>query len=895
MGVQREPLILSDGTSARVRRARPTDAEFVAAFIERIAGEAGGARPFLSPSREPLSMAEVCDASDPRRRLTLLAIRTVGTEDRIVGAAGYRALDERTAEIGLGVDETFRGKGLATRLVERLAVAAAHHGFVHFKATADAGHRALLEVLRRSGFPQAERQAEGVVEFDFTVMPHAEGRRATEMRDRVATATSIRPFFHPRAVAVIGASRDPASLGYRTLHALVVNRFQGPVYAVNPHATSIGSFPSFPSVAALPTPVDLAIILVPKQHVAAVVDDCAAGGVRAVVVITAGFAETGEEGKRRQRDLLKKVRGYGMRMVGPNCMGLLNAEPDVRLTATFSPILPPAGNVAMSSQSGALGLAVLAAADQLGIGLSTFVSVGNKADVSGNDLIEYWEEDDRTEVILLYVESFGNPRRFARIARRVGRSKPIVAVKSGRTGAGKRAAGSHTAALAGSDVAVDALFRQTGVIRAGTMEEMFDLALLLSSQPLPRGRRVGVVTNAGGPAILCADACEGRGLEITELSKALRAELASFLPAEASTTNPVDMIASAGAAEYRRAVGLLLDSDEVDALVVIYAPIDAADLAPVEEAIHEAMDAAEAPCKPVVAVLMGEGGRGMTRGLRRGVPCYQFPEAAARVLGTVADYAAWRERPPGQPVELKGFDVGAARDLCRRVLAERGAGWLSASEAREVLGTAGLPLLEERVALDSEEAVRAAEAIGFPVALKLVSRTLVHKTDVGGVELDVPDAKGVRDAVARIRARLAEAGQANAFEGVLVQPMLAEGVEVMAGMTEDPVFGPLVAFGLGGIHVEVLGDTVFRVAPLTDQDAAEMVNGIRGRPLLEGFRGHPPADKAALEDLLLRVSRLAEDVPEIDDFDLNPVFALAPGQGCRIVDARIHVAPTSPD
>ncbi len=867
-----EAVILKDGSTVHLRPARGADLPLLEAFLAAM----GRAAELAGAAREV----------DPARALTLLALRTRGGAARLVGAAVYVQAGPGLATAHLGVEPGFRGQGLATRLVERLAMAAALHGIRRLRIPDAAANAALLDVLRHAGFALAASGAGEAVEIDLAAAPDAGSRSHAELRDRLATAASIRPFFHPRAVAVVGASREAGSLGYRTLTALVANRFEGPVYAVNPHARHVGPFPAYRSVRDLPAGVDLAVLLVPKARVLEAVDECAAAGVRALVVITAGFAETGPGGRALQDELLARVRGHGMRLVGPNCMGLLNADPAVRLNASFAPVFPPPGNVAMSSQSGALGLAVLATAQDLGIGMSSFVSVGNKADVSGNDLLQYWEDDERTAVVLLYVESFGNPRRFARIARRLGRRKPIVAVKSGRTGAGKRAAGSHTAALAGSDAAVDALFHQTGVIRAATLEEMFDLALVLSSQPLPRGPRVAILTNAGGPAILCADACEANGLTIPPLSDAVRAGLARLLPPEGSTHNPVDMIASAGPALYREATRLLLEAPEVDALVVIYAPIEAADLAPVEEAIHAAV-AAGPGRKPVLACLMGEGGRGAPRQLRRGIPCYVFPEAAARVLGKVEAYARWRRAPPG--VAAAPADLGAARAFVRERRAAGGPGWLGMADTARLLELAGLPGLPGALAADADEAVRLAAGLGRPVALKLASRLLVHKTDVGGVELGLTGEPAVRAAHARLLERARAAGALAGLDGVWVQPMLAGGVEVMAGMTEDPVFGPVVAFGLGGIHVEVLGDVVFRVTPLTVQDAAEMVRGIRGRRLLEGYRGDRPADLKALEAVLLRISQLVDDIPEIDDLDLNPLLALPPGEGCRLIDARVRL------
>jgi len=712
------------------------------------------------------------------------------------------------------------------------------------------------------------------------------------------TATaSLQLFFRPRSVAVVGASREPSSIGYRLLDALLANRFHGPVYPVNPNASAVGTLRAYPSARELPEPVDLAVIAVPREAVLGVVDDCAARGVRALVVITAGFAEVGDEGRALQQALLDKVRGYGMRMVGPNCMGLLNTDPAIRLNATFAPVVPPQGRVALSSQSGALGLAILASARRLHLGLSTFVSVGNKADVSTNDLLEYWEEDEATSVILLYLESFGNPRRFARIARRVSRSKPIVAMKAGRTLAGKRAAGSHTAALASNEVAVDALFRQSGVIRAETLDEMFDIAATLGSQPLPRGRRVAVITNAGGPGILCADTCEAGGLVLPDLSDETKARLREFLPPAASVANPVDMIASAGPDHYRRTIETVLAAAEVDALVAIYLPLDQSAMAPVVDAIREGIAAGRAAGgsgKPVVACLMtAEGVNTLLDVGNEQIPAYGFPESAARVLSKVASYAEWRSRPLGTIPDFKDVRPESARTVCRKALHERGAGWLSTEETRTVLTVMGLPIAPGGVARTADEAESLAQALGFPVAVKLASHQLVHKTEIGGVHLNLMSEAAVRQAYDKIRDRLLQENNLAAMEGVLVQPMFSGGVEVMAGVTQDPLFGPLVAFGLGGIHVEILGDVRFRITPLTDRDAAEMVREIRGARLLEGYRGHPAADTAALEDLLLRLARLVEEIPEIKELDLNPIFALPPGEGCRIVDARIRVEGTA--
>ncbi|HLN09707.1 MAG TPA: acetate--CoA ligase family protein, partial [Xanthobacteraceae bacterium] len=696
--------------------------------------------------------------------------------------------------------------------------------------------------------------------------------------DRVATTASLVPFFRPKSVAVVGASRDPASIGYRVLEALVQNRFQGPVYPVNPKAAVVGCIRAYPSVRELPEPVDLAILTVPREVVLGVVDDCAARGVRALVVITAGFAEADARGRDLQKELLAKLRSHGLRMVGPNCMGLLNTDPAVQLNASFSPIFPPHGRVAMSSQSGAMGLAILAAAQRFNLGMSTFVSVGNKADVSGNDLLQYWEEDDNTDVILLYLESFGNPRRFARIARRVSLRKPIVALKSGGSKAGQRAAGSHTAALAAREVAVEALFRQTGVIRTETLEEMFDLAAALGGQPLPRGRRVAIVTNAGGPAIICTDACESGGLAIPELSAATKSQLAAFLPPAASLGNPVDMIASAPPEHYKRVIETVLACDEVDAAIVIYIPVGLADTDAIARAVREGVAAGRAKGgagKPVMTCMMTDRARSAIEADGERLPVYAFPEAAARTLGKVAAYAAWRAQPPGVIPDFDDLDLPAARDICRNALAQRGGGWLSAAETRAVLQAMRLPVPAGGVAATPDEAVHLAGQAGYPVAVKLASQRLVHKTEIGGVHLNLADADAVRRAFQEIRDRIARENQLDAMEGVIVQPMIAGGIELMVGMTQDPLFGPLIAFGLGGVLVEILADVCFRVTPLTDRDAADMITSIRGYRLLQGYRGKPAADVDAVQEVLLRVSRLVEEIPDIIELDLNPTFALA--------------------
>jgi acetate---CoA ligase (ADP-forming) len=707
--------------------------------------------------------------------------------------------------------------------------------------------------------------------------------------------------FRPRSIAVIGASRDADSIGGQIFHNLLSHGFEGPVYPVNPRSPVVQSVHAYARVADLPDPVDLAVVVVPAALVLEALEACGKKGVRAAVIISAGFKETGAAGASLERAAVEIARRYDMRLVGPNCLGVLNTEPAVRMDATFAPPYPPAGSVAFSSQSGALGLAILEYASQLNVGISHFISVGNKADVSGNDLLEYWEHDPGTRVILLYLESFGNPRRFLEVARRVARRKPIVAVKSGRTRAGMRAASSHTGSLAGADTAVSALCLQSGVIRTDTLEELFDVAMLLNSQPVPRGHRVAVLTNAGGPGIMASDALESRGLEVPSLADSTVNALHAFLPPEASTRNPVDMIASATPGNYEKAVRLLLEDPNVDALLVVYVPPTPTGANDVARAIVRANEAVKTErrargetLKTVLSCFMGT--HGVPEGLRSlqeaHVPSYVFPESAAIALAHAVGYGRWLGTPAGRAPEFADIDHAGAAAIVAPAARRAGPGeavWLETDEVMRLLAAYGVRMPGAGRASSADEAARAARALGFPVALKLVSERITHKTDVGGVVLGLRDETAVRDAFATIERNLEQRGQRAEMEGVLVQPMVEGGIEVIVGITRDPAFGPLVMFGLGGVQVELLKDVVFRVTPLTDLDAHQMVRGVRGARLLDGYRGAPPGDAPALEEVLLRLSQLAGDHPAIVEMDLNPLRVMEPGSGCIALDARIAV------
>jgi acetyl coenzyme A synthetase (ADP forming)-like protein len=887
-------VILRDGTLAIVRVTGPADRDALRRFFHDLSPESHRRRFFTLADPAETLLESFCDSGNLSRQATLVALRLAGDELRPIAVGSYLDLGDAAAEAAFAVSDPFQGRGLGTILLERLATMATANGFRRFEATVLPDNAAMLEMFHESGFEIRSKSDRGCITVLLSLCPTSESVAAADRRLRLATVASIRPLLTPRNVAVVGASRDPGGIGARVLHAVVDGGFAGNVYPINPHAAELEGLRCYGSIGDAPHDVDLALIAVPAPAVLGVANQCAAAGVKALVVITAGFAEIGDAGRARQQQLVQAVRGHGLRMVGPNCMGLLTTAPDVRLNASFSPVVPPAGRVAFSSQSGALGLAILELARERQVGLSSFVSVGNKADVSSNDLLEYWEADERTAVILLYLESFGNPRRFGRLARRIGRKKPIVAVKAGRTSAGVRAAGSHTAALVASDTTVDALFHQSGVIRADTMDDMFDIAICLDSQPLPAGRRVAIVTNAGGPGILAVDACEAAGLTVTPFSPATCERLTAFLPPEASIGNPVDMVASAGPDAYRRAIEVTLTSADSDALIVIYTPVDPRSSADTLQAIRDGIAAgrrAGAAGKPVLACLMAGPGRPHPLdGAGERVPSYAFPENCARALAKVARYAEWRAQPPALLWSFDDIRVDDARAVCRRALETRGDGWLTGDEAGAVLAAFGLPLAAGLLAHSGEEAAALGRRLGFPVAAKLASRSVQHKTDVGAVRLNLNSDAGVTRAYEDIMTCGRGLVPDGDIDGVLIQSMITGGVETVIGVAYDPLFGPVVAFGLGGIHVEILGDVRFRVAPLTDRDAGELLHEIKGVRLLEGYRGHPPADLDALRQLLLRTSRLAVDVPEIVELDLNPVMAMPPGHGCRIVDARIKVS-----
>lgn len=867
-------VVLRTGATVRLRPIRPEDAPAVERLHERLSPESLYFRYLGMPGASMAAKAAWICGADGRDQAVLVA----ESGDRIVGVAGYYREPKRPerAEVAFTVEDALQGQGVGTRLLERLAEIARARGLMTFVADVHPENRRMREVFRDCGFDVSQQAEQGVIRvlISLEVTP-AFAERAAERSERAAAA-SMKRLFEPRSVAVVGASRHRGKIGFEVFHNLLAARFRGKVYPVNPGALRIRGRRCYPSVRDIRGPVDLAVLVIPAAAAEAAVDDCLAKGVQGIVIISAGFRETGEAGRRTEAAILEKIRRAGIRMVGPNCMGLINTDPRIRLNATFSPVYPPEGRVALSTQSGALGLALLDCARRLNLGISTFVSVGNKADVSGNDLVQYWAEDPRTDVILLYLESFGSPGLFARIAKRIARRKPIVAVKAGRSRAGARAASSHTGALAESDAVADALFRQAGVIRTLTLEEFFDVATLLAHQPIPGGRRVAILTNAGGPGILAADACEAQGLTMAPLDATTLTRLRAELAEAAGLGNPIDMLAAATPEQYRRCLRLLLADPNVDGVLVIFIPPIATGAEQVAAAIVRGASGFSE--KPVLATFLGEEGAPPALGR---IPSYPFPERAAGALARAASYGEWRREPPGKVPRLRDIEKERARGVIGAAL-ERGGGWLDPREAEALLSSFAIPTAPIRLVRTEEDAAQAARELGFPVALKAVGPTIVHKTEVGGVKLDLSDDGAVREGFRDLRGRLG-----SAMTEAMVQKQVPGGFEVIVGATFDPTFGPLVLYGSGGTLVELVSDVAFRLHPLTDADVTAMLAEVRGTARLRGWRGAPPADEAALRELILRVSALVETCPEVREMDLNPVKVLE--KGAAVLDARVRV------
>lgn len=857
-------VVLSDGGTVHLRPVTPDDADRLLAFHGRLSERTRYFRYFGPYPRMPKRDLERFSTVDHSDRVAFAAL----LGDDIVAVGRYDRLgDSGSAEVAFVVEDSHQGRGLGSILLEHLAAAARERGLSRFTAEVLAENGQMVRVFRDAGYSVSRAFDEGVLHLEFDIDPTDESVEVARAREQAAEARSVHNLLHPRSVAVIGASTDRTKIGHAVLTNLLTADFAGPVYPVNAEHRSVRGVRAYPSVLDIPDDVDLAVVAVPAPRVDEVMDACLAKGVKALVVVTSGFGETGPGGLSAERRLVAEARAHGMRVVGPNALGVINTDAGVRLNATLAPALPARGRTGFFCQSGALGTAILSAAAERGLGLSTFVSAGNRADVSGNDLLQYWETDPATDVVLLYLESFGNPRKFARLARRLGRTKPIVAVKSGRHAV--------TPALAATSVPVDeasvqALFEQAGVIRVESLAQLFDTALLLAHQPLPAGPRVAVVGNSTAIGLLAADTALAQDLELAG--------------------PPVDVGAQAGPEAFAAAVEDALADPGADALVVVFVPPLAVPGTAFARALREVVERS-GRTKPIVSTFLAvEGvpaelavpGPGGAPG-RGSVPSYPSPERAVLALARATRYARWRSAPQGNFTRPDGIDTDTAQRLVASLrLDETGERRLDDDTAVRLLACYGVEVVPFRVVSSADEAVRAAAELGYPVALKSTDDRLRHRTDLVGVRLDLTGDEAVRTAYAM----LAEVSER---PDVYVQRMAPKGISCVLGLQDDPSFGTLVSFGLSGLVSDLLGDRAYRAVPLTDADAAALVRAPKAAPLLAGYRGDEPADLAALQELVLRLAALAEDLPEIREVALEPVLASA--AGAYVSSARVTLGP----
>lgn len=891
----RTTVLLREGSPVELRAVRPDDMDRLLDLFYRLGPQSVYLRFHHALTRMSREEAERYARVDYDNTFALVAVRGSDKEQKVIAVARYARTPRRdVAEVAFVVENAYQRKGLGTHLLEQLAAIARGKQIRTFQADVLAENQTMMDVFFKSGFRISKQLQEGIFRVTLDIADSPEVGKLAAERESVATVASLKALLTPASIAVVGASRREGSIGNKLFKNILQSDFTGVVYPVNPNAGVVASVKAYPTVLDIPGDVDMAVIVVPAPLVNDVAEQCAHKGVRGLVIISAGFAETGPEGKQRQDRLLETSRSHGMRLVGPNCMGVINTAATTSLNATFSPVFPPPGKVGFCTQSGALGLAILEYARGLNMGISTFVSVGNRADVSSNDLLEYWGEDPNTSVILLYLESFGNPRKFVRIARSLSASKPVIAVKAGRTAAGTRAAASHTGALATTQVGVEALSRQAGVIRVDTLEELFDVATLLSHQPVPAGRRLAIVTNGGGPGILTADACASEGLDVPVLSANTSSTLQRLLPPGSGVGNPVDMTAEATAEHYQQTLEVLLGEPDLNIVIVIFIPPILTRTEAVARAIREIAPQYREHGKTLVASFMGARGASINLGSAQEgyVPSFIFPETTAVALASACKYGDWLRKPKGNIPQLPGINSRRAREVLDQagLRSRTHPFWLDPLSIYALMECYGIPMAEARTATTPDSAAQVASSVGYPVALKVLSSSITHKTEVGGVVLDLQSDQAVQSAFQQIERRLAAGGREKEMEGALVQKMVTGGVEVIVGMTQDPSFGPLMMFGMGGVYAELFQDVAFRLHPLTDVDAQDMVGSVKTSRVLEGWRGAGPSDVPALQDLLLRTSAMVEDLEQLVELDLNPVKVLERGHGCVVVDARVMIS-----
>jgi acyl-CoA synthetase (NDP forming)/RimJ/RimL family protein N-acetyltransferase len=859
-------VVLLDGSPAHLRPILAKDAEGLVAFYARVSDQSKYFR-FFAPY-PTLSERDVERFTQVDQQSRVAFVVTIGPD--IVAVGRYDSIDDVEAEVAFLVEDAHQGRGIGQLLLEHLAQAGRERGIGQFVAEVLPENVRMIQVFREMGYHVEGGYEDGVMHLVFPIEATDTAVGVMRTREHRADYRSIERFFTARSVAVIGASRRQDTVGRTLVRNLVLGGFAGRVYAVNRAAESVAGLPAYATVQEIPDPVDLAIVAVPAETVQEVVLDCAAKGVHGLVVISSGFAETGEEGRQRQRQLVGLARSYGLRLVGPNCLGVINTATEVSLNASLSPIMPPRGRVGFFCQSGALGVAILEKVDRRGLGLSTFVSAGNRADVSGNDLLQYWADDDATEAVLLYLESIGNPRKFSRVARQVARIKPVVAVKSGRTTQGVPVGHTVRRTIAPA-AAVDAMFKQAGVIQVDTLDEMFDVAQLVAHQPLPRGPRVAVVGNSDALGMLAADAASAVGLEVML---------------------PIALGADATAEDFERAIDTAIDHHEVDSVIAVFIPpIDTTgeQVANVLAAVGEQSD------KPLISSFLAtegvpellrvpdvEGAAG-----RGSVPSYPAPEAAVRALARVVGYARWLNREQGTVTAFADVDLVTARRLVADAVIDDRSTELSAQQLTELLAAYGIELWPWVEVTTVGQAVAAGEELGWDVVLKATAQELRQRPDLAGVWRSIESPEQMRHAWQSLTATVGSPADA----GYVVQRMAGQGVPVTVHSMEDRLFGPIVSFGVAGTASALLDDWAYRIPPLTDVDAAEMVREIKAAPLLVGYGGGGEVDMDSVQNLVARVAQLKNDLPEVEVLDIS--LALAGSFGVRVLGAAGRVATVS--
>ena len=867
-------VLLADGSVAVIRPLRDGDRDGLRALHDEASDDSFRLR-FFATGRKAGR-----DYVDHLFTDGTVACLVVTVHDRIVAVATAEQTAPAVAEVAFLVADPLRGHGVGSLLLEHLAAVGRDRGIQRFEAEVLSENQPMTRVFLDAGFEVTRSTAEGVVHVEMATAASSRAIAAADQRERRAEARSLGPLLSPRCVAVVGVRHTATGVGAAVLDSIRKGGFTGGLYVVHPHARDIDGVAAFPRLADIPEHVDLAVVAVPADRALGVLEDAVAAGVPTLAVISSGFEEVGPEGARIQREMVRVARDNSIRLVGPNCLGVMVNDPDLRLNATFTRVVPPPGGLAIASQSGGVGIALLDVAGKAGLGVQSFVSLGNKADVSGNDLLAAWLEDARVTAGALYLESFGNASKFARVARTFSERKPLLAVVGGRSSGGKRAGASHTAAAAAPAVGIDAVFAQAGVIGCSSAEAMAETALLLAGQPLPAGPRVAIVSNAGGIGVLAADAADGCGLVVPELSPGLKARVQEHLAGTAGTSNPVDLGAGAPPMALAATVEELLSSNEADALLVALVATSVSEPAPLLEALATAR--ARHPTKPVVLVPLG--GLGPVPGALGAVTVLGSVDAAVQAMARVARYADWLRVPREEPAPYDLDRATSARRLARELLAqasEDSDGWLPPARVAELLSPYGL-VPEGALVGNALEAAEAAERVGFPVAVKVADERVVHKTDRGLVRVGLGSTVEVIAAVRAFEQEL----HAEAVP-VIVQPVLS-GTEVALGVFRDPAFGPLIMVSAGGVATDVWDDRVFLIPPVSERDAARAVRSLRLWPLLEGYRGEAPRDVAGLERLIVSLGRLAADVPQVVELDLNPVM-VSP-ERATLVDVKVRLA-----